>query len=110
MHNPYAPGTIRHEAYERAAAWVPKRGQLPGAHDLVIKQAAAINAHIATGGAVHYQRSAIFPWRRIVEATPVGAMIRLQFEDGAFRLCRCWQAAVDAAEGYTIRYNMREGT
>lgn len=82
--------------------------QLPHPRDLVITQANEINAHIASGRTVHYQKSAVFPWRRIVKATPEGAMIKFDFDCGAFRLCREWWAAVDAAEGYAIRYNMKE--
>jgi|HubBroStandDraft_5_1064220.scaffolds.fasta_scaffold11950_3 hypothetical protein len=76
----------------------------------VIDEARQINEHIAAGRAVHYQRKSTDPWRRIVAAEPVGSMIKFDFADGSFRLCRCWLgAAQNADESYSLAWNLKTG-
>jgi hypothetical protein len=98
--NPYPPGTERHAALERA--------NLP--RQFVIDEARQINEHIAAGRTVHYQRKSTEPWRRIVAAEPVGSMMKFDFADGSFRLCRCWLgAAQNADESYSLAWNLKTG-
>ena len=79
---------------------------LPDPAVLVISEAARINHHIAMGGTVHFSLAALTPKRRIVRATPEERRIRFDFADGGHRWCRCWSAAVDAGEGYTLIWKL----